>query len=183
MFWTWSNSWIFYGCNYRYMFNLYSYRIQKEINSGGDCIEKLFYLSGGMGMFGKERFKDCNEWRENIKTRIELITDGRAKCCNPNDHFNFLDDYGYKSQKEIMNFELYKIRNSNALIVNFNDPKSIGTACEMAVASENRIPIFGLCENGEENIIHPWLKEFCERIFTDREELILYIIRHYVNNT
>ena len=136
-----------------------------------------------MGLFGKERFDESNEWRLDIKRRVEENSNNKVKCCNPNDHFNFLDDYGYKTQREIMNFELHKIRNSNALIVNFNDPKSIGSACEMAVASENRIPIIGLCENGEENIIHPWLKEFCERIFTDREELILYMIRHYVNNT
>lgn len=135
-----------------------------------------------MGLFGKEQFDKCNDWRLDIKTLIEEGNNGKAKCCNPNDHFNFLDDCGYKTQREIMDFELYKIRNSNALIVNFNDPKSIGSACEMAVAFENRIPIIGLCENREENIIHPWLKEFCERIFTDREELILYMIKHYVND-
>lgn len=108
-----------------------------------------------MGLFGKERFDESNEWRLDIKRRVEENSNNKVKCCNPNDHFNFLDDYGYKTQREIMNFELHKIRNSNALIVNFNDPKSIGSACEMAVASENRIPIIGLCENGEENIIHP----------------------------
>lgn len=135
-----------------------------------------------MGLFGKEQFDEANEWRLDIKRRVEENSNNKVKCCNPNDHFNFLDDYGYKSQKEIMNFELYKIRNSNALIVNFNDPKSIGSACEMAVASENKIPIIGLCENGEEKIIHPWLKEFCERIFTEREELVLYMFKHYVND-
>ncbi len=135
-----------------------------------------------MGLFGKERFDESNEWRLDIKRRVEENSNNKVKCCNPNDHFNFLDDYGYKTQREIMNFELHKIRNSNALIVNFNDPKSIGSACEMAVASENRIPIIGLCENGEENIIHPWLKEFCERIFTNREELVLYMFKHYIND-
>ena len=135
-----------------------------------------------MGLFGKERFDESNEWRLDIKRRVEENSYNKLKCCNPNDHFNFLDDYGYKTQREIMNFELHKIRNSNALIVNFNDPKSIGSACEMAVASENRIPIIGLCENGEENIIHPWLKEFCERIFTNREELVLYMFKHYIND-
>lgn len=135
-----------------------------------------------MGLFGKERFDESNEWRLDIKRRVEENSNNKLKCCNPNDHFNFLDDYGYKTQREIMNFELHKIRNSNALIVNFNDPKSIGSACEMAVASENRIPIIGLCENGEENIIHPWLKEFCERIFTNREELVLYMFKHYIND-
>lgn len=143
---------------------------------------KKFYLCGGMGTFGKERFDDSNEWRVDIKSQIEEISAGKIKCCNPNDHFNFLNESDYDSQKEIMNYDLYKVRNSDAIIVNFNDPKSIGSACEMAIAFDRRIPIIGLCENGEEDSLHPWLKEFCERIFTDREELVLYLIQHYIND-
>lgn len=135
-----------------------------------------------MGIFGKERFAEANEWRIDIKNQIDYISNGRVKCCNPNDHFNFLDDTEYECQREIMNYDLYKVRHVCCIITNFNDPKSIGSACEMAIAHELKIPIIGLCENGEEKFLHPWLKEFCERIFTDREELILYIIKHYIND-
>lgn len=143
-------------------------------------ISKVFYLCGGMGLFWKERFNEGNEWRVDIKDRIEQISNGKVKCCNPNDYFNFLDRSTYESDKEVMEFDLYKVRNSDLVIVNFNDPKSIGSACEMAMAYELKIPIIGLCENGEEKILHPWLKEFCNRVFTDREELILYVTKHYV---
>lgn len=135
-----------------------------------------------MGLFGKEHFDKSNEWRVDIKNQIEELSDGKIKCCNPNDHFNFLSDKDYKTQREVMNYDLFKVRNSSAIIVNFNDHKSIGSACEMAIAFENKIPIIGLYENGEENNLHPWLKEFCERIFDDREELILYMIKHYIND-
>ena len=135
-----------------------------------------------MGIFGKERFDESNEWRLDIKNQVEEISDGKVKCCNPNDHFNFLDDSNYISQRETMNYDLHRVRNSSALIVNFNDPTSIGSACEMAIAFERRIPILGLCENEEEDNLHPWLKEFCDRIFTDREELIFYLIQHYIND-
>lgn len=143
-------------------------------------ISKIFYLAGGMGLFGKDRFDEGNTWRVDIKDRIEQISNGKVKCCNPNDHFNFLDRNTYESEREIMEYDLHRVRNSDLIIVNFNDPKSIGTACELAIAHELKIQIIGLCENDEENYLHPWLKEFCCRIFTDREELILYVTKHYI---
>ncbi len=134
-----------------------------------------------MGIFGKEKFNEANEWRTYIKWKIEDASKGKVNCINPNDHFNFLDDTGYKNQREVMEYDLWAVRRSNLVIVNFNDPKSIGSACEMAIAYERRIHIIGLCERNEENTLHPWLKEFCNRIFNDREELIAYVIKHYID--
>lgn len=142
-------------------------------------ISKIFYLSGGISLFGNKDFEKSNEWRKDIKCKIENISNGKVVCFNPNDHFNFIDTDLYESQKEIMEYELYKIRKADCIIVNFNHPGSIGTACELSVAHELKIPIIGLCENGEEKLLHPWLKEFCSRIFTDREELILYIMKNF----
>lgn len=112
-------------------------------------ISKVFYLCGEMGLYGKEHFEETNIWRVNIKNQIEEISAGKVKCCNPNDLFNFLSNKDYKTQREIMNYDLFKVRNSDLVIVNFNDPKSIGSACEMAIAFEHKIPIIGLCENGK----------------------------------
>lgn len=134
-----------------------------------------------MGLFGKERFHESNEWRVDLKNQFEELSNRECIFINPNDHFCFLDDTTYKSEREIMEYDLYKVRSSDLLIVNFNDPKSIGSACEMAIAYDKRIPIIGLCENGEESNLHPWLKCFCNRIFADREELVLYVIQHYIN--
>lgn len=144
-------------------------------------MSKVFYLCGGMAKFGKERFDEANEWRIDIKNQIEQISEGKVKCCNPNQHFNFLNETTYKSDRETMEYDLHRVRHSNVIIVNFNDPNSIGSACEMAIAHELKIPIVGLCENGEEKLLHPWLKEFCTRIFIDREELVLYLVQHYMN--
>ena len=135
-----------------------------------------------MGKFGKERFDEGNEWRVDMKTFFEDCSDGRIVVVNPNDHFNFLDDFAYESDREIMNYDLFKVRKSDLIIVNFNDPKSIGSASEMAVAYDKAIPIIGLCEHGEEEELHPWLKCFCDRIFTDREELKIYTMNHYVGD-
>jgi hypothetical protein len=146
---------------------------------GGFMSDIKVYLCGGMCKFGKDRFKESNEWRIDIKNKLEELCQ-RVSCCNPNEHFSFLDLDKYKSEREVMELDLHKLTNANVVLVNFNDPESIGSACELAIAYHNRIPILGLCENGEEEILHPWLKNFCNRIFTDREELVLYFISHYI---
>lgn len=135
------------------------------------------YLCGGMGKFGKENFDIGNEWRAYFKEKIE---DGYIDTyvCNPNDHFNFKDERDFISDHEVMEYDLYKVRNSDLVVVNFNDPQSIGSAMELAIAYEKKIPILGLCEHNEE--LHPWLKTVCNRIFTDREELFLYLGKHYL---
>lgn len=143
---------------------------------------KRIYLCGGMGAFGKDRFDEANKWRKCIKHDIEKFGEGKVKCCNPNDHFNFIEPDGYETEREIMEYDLHRVRHSDMLIVNFNDPKSIGSACEMAVAHELKIPIIGLCENGEEESLHPWLKEFCCRIFTNMIDLVYYVFQHYVSD-
>lgn len=136
-----------------------------------------------MSNFGKERYNESNEWRVYIKNKLEDFGDGRVKCMNPNDHFNYLDcsSYDYEEEREVMEYDLYRVRESDLIIVNFNDPKSIGSAAEMAIAYDRRIPILGLAENDESNDIHPWLKYFCNRIFVYREDLIFYILKHYIN--
>ncbi|MDE7308699.1 MAG: nucleoside 2-deoxyribosyltransferase [Lachnospiraceae bacterium] len=138
------------------------------------------FLSGGMGKFGKERFDEGNEWRVDLKERLEDICNNyRVHCINPNDYYSFLDDKNYDSQLEIMRFDLDKVRKSEIVIANFNDPESLGSMAEITVAYERNIPVLGLCENHEE--IHPWAKEMCNKIFTDRESLVLYIMGYYLD--
>lgn len=144
-------------------------------------INKYFiYLCGGMGSFGKERFNESNEWRVDIKEKLEDISGGKVVAINPNDHFSFLNDSNI-NEREVMEYDLHRVRESDLIIVNFNDPKSIGSAAEMAIAYDRRIPILGLCEDCEAEELHPWLREFCNKIFTDREELLLYVCKHYIN--
>lgn len=144
---------------------------------------KLFkiYLCGGMTKFGAENFCIGNSWRVCIKAALESYEcNYRVFCCNPNDYYNFLDDTTYDSQKEIMNFDIYRLVNSDLIIVNYNDPYSIASACEIAIAHDHRIPIIGLCENGEETKLHPWLKEMTHKMFTDRNELLDYVRNYYL---
>lgn len=136
------------------------------------------YLCGGMGKFGKENFDIGNEWR--VYFQYKFSDHQTVSVCNPNLHFNFKDETDYKSNREIMEYDLYRVKKSDLIIVNFNDPLSIGSAMELAIAYEKRIPILGLCENNENMELHPWLKEVCNRIFAEREELFLYTVKHYL---
>ena len=97
---------------------------------------------------------------------------------NPVNHIEELNPYKM-NEKQAMDYDLNMLRNSDLVIVNLNNPKSIGTACELTLAYEKRIPILGLNEDGQE--IHPWVENFCSKIFDNWEAMITYFIEHYVN--
>lgn len=119
-------------------------------------------------------FHDSNAWRQQIQNDFQYDS---VQVINPNDFFNF-QHKDYESEREVRNFDLNMLRNSNLVIVNFNKPDSIGTAQELAIAHELHIPVLGLNDNRSE--IHPWLKECCDRIFDSMNELIEYVNFYYV---
>lgn len=133
-------------------------------------------------------YEEQNKYRVKIKQKLESHEGAvKASVCNPVDYFTF-EEVRHQSQKEIMEFDLNKVRNSDLLIVNFNDPRSLGTMAELAIAYEHRIPIIGLNEqyslNGLEMVfseLHPWQQEMSSRIFNDIDELIEYVINFYLN--
>ena len=140
------------------------------------------YLAGGMQNFGKENFSESNFWRVHIEQELTKLDYGvKTKICNPNNYYSFEDNIPrYSTLREVMEFDLNKVRNSKLIIVNFNDVKSLGTMAELAIAYEHRIPVIGLCAEESCSILHPWQKEMCNRIFTDIDDLIEYVIEYYV---
>lgn len=134
------------------------------------------YLAGGMQNLS---FDVSNIWRNNvIKSFKNVYSYSNVKCINPNDYYNF-KEITYDSQHEVMDFDLYKVRHSDLVIVNLNDVKSIGTAMELAVAHENGIPIIGL--NEEHNELHPWESCMCNKIFHNMQKMVRYIADYYLN--
>lgn len=136
------------------------------------------YLSGGMGSLS---FEEQSKWRNQV---INAIKFGEYHCekkpifFNPVDFYNF-KEVRYKSEREVMEFDLNALRRSDLVIVNFNDPKSIGTACELAIAKELRIPVIGINKDGGE--LHPWLVEFTTRMCDDIREAVEHVIDFYLN--
>lgn len=134
-----------------------------------------------MNKFGKDNFEEGNKWRKYcIDTLANYECDYKVKVVNPNDYFNFKEEPPtYKSQKEIMEFDLNKVRHSDLIIVNFNDMWSLGTMSEIAIAYERRIPVIGL--DVDKQSLHPWQIEMCTRIFDDIDEMLDYVENFYLS--
>lgn len=130
---------------------------------------KQFYLAGGMA--GMD-FKESNNWRVKLQSALLDI----AKVINPNDFYSF-EETLHDSEREVRNFDLNCVRHSDLIIVNFNQPNSIGTAQELAIANELRIPVVGL--NEAHHDLHPWLVECVDKMFDNMNDLIAYVREYY----
>ena len=132
-------------------------------------------MAGGMAGLSVE---EQMEWRNDIKKRINnSLIHYPTYFFQPPYYYQPDGDY-HRSEREAFLFDLNRLRHSDVVIVNFNVLKSIGTAMELAVAHENRIPVIGLNEN--KNELHPWLYECCTRICETREELVRHIVDFYL---
>lgn len=135
------------------------------------------YLAGGMSNLN---FQEQNDWRIKVKRRLETHScDYNVKCINPVDFYNSYDSTTYDSDLEVMNFDLHKVKNSNLIIMNFNDMKSLGTMAELAIAYDRGIPVIGLNESGQQ--LHPWQYSMTSKIFNNMEDMLKYIYKYYLN--
>ena len=135
------------------------------------------YLSGGMSSLS---FEEQTKWRLQIENAIkygEYDIEKKVNFFSPPNYYNF-EEVRHKSEREVMEFDLNALRKSDLVIVNFNDPKSIGTAAELILAKEYRIPVVGFGANDKE--IHPWLLECCTRMCDNIREVVDYIVEFYL---
>ena len=136
-----------------------------------------FYLAGGMTDLS---YEDQNNWRTYVKKKLEgYECDYKIKCINPVDYYNIYDSTLYDSDLEVMQFDLYNVKTSNLIIMNFNDMKSLGSMAELAIAYERGIPVIGL--NEKEQQLHPWQYSMCSKIFNNMDDMLDYIKRYYLN--
>lgn len=138
----------------------------------------LIYLAGGMSGL---TFEEQNLWRSKIKNSIlygEYEYEYKPLFFCPPLYYNF-EEKRHNNEKEVMNFDLNRLRKSDLVIVNFNSPNSIGTAMEIAIAYEHRIPIVGINENNVE--LHPWLEESVTRMCYNLREAIKHVVEYYLN--
>lgn len=136
------------------------------------------YLSGAMGSLSME---EQSKWRSQIINAIKFggyEYEKKPVFFNPVCHYNF-EEKRHKSEREIVEFDLNAVRNSDLVIVNFNDPKSIGTCSELAIAYDRRIPIIGI--NKDKLELHPWLECFCIRMCDDIREAVEYTVDFFLN--
>lgn len=135
------------------------------------------YLSGGMSGLSME---EQNKWRLQVINAIKYNNECEKKPVffNPVDHYNFEEQY-HKSEREIFEYDLYNLRKSDVVIVNFNNPSSIGTAAELILAKEYHIPVIAFGVDGKD--IHSWLLECCTRVCDDLREAVSHVVDYYLN--
>lgn len=136
------------------------------------------YLSGGMGNISME---EQSKWRKQVINAIKFgdyHCEKKAVFFNPVDYYNF-EEKRHKSEREIVEFDLNAVRNSDLIIVNFNDPKSLGTCAELAIAYDRHIPIIGI--NKDKLELHPWLTEFTMRMCDSLREAVEYTVDYFLN--
>lgn len=136
------------------------------------------YLSGGMSGL---TFEEQTKWRNQIKNAIrfgDYDLGCNVKFFDPVLYYNFEEKH-HKTEREVFEFDLHNVKKSDLVVVNFNSPKSIGTAMELMLAKENNIPVIGLKnKDGEE--LHPWLVECVTRMCDDMRELVDHIVEYYL---
>lgn len=140
------------------------------------------YLSGSItgvksrnGVLNRFYLKEIFEDNSNVykyKYKVDVF--------NPIEHFNYIDKTNYKNEKQIMRYELDRLRKSDLVIVDFHNPNSLGTMAELAIAYEHKIPIIGFNPTLKE--LHPWIVEMCDVIFDYNElsELEEYVQNNYL---
>lgn len=143
------------------------------------------YLAGGMsGLTDNEQIK----WRVQIKNAITLSDFDLKKTPEffiPPEYYQIKENKlnlnidKEKYEREAMKFDLYNLRKSDLVIVNFNSPKSIGTAMELMLAKEHHIPVVGLNKINYE--LHPWLCECCLHIFNSTRDLVEFVVKYYLS--
>jgi nucleoside 2-deoxyribosyltransferase len=130
---------------------------------------------------GSLDLEEQSKWRKQVINAIlfgDYHWEKKPIFFNPVDYYNFTD-VKYKSDREVVEFDLNALRHSDLVIVNFNDPKSLGTCAELAIAYEMRIPIIGINKGNVE--LHPWLVEFTTRMCDDIREAVSHVVEFYLN--
>lgn len=137
------------------------------------------YLAGSMT---GTNFSDQIWWRTEFANQLKdkIYTwglDVKYHIFNPLFYYN-LEYKSEKSDREVFEFDIHKLKKCDLIVANLNKQHSIGTCMEVAIARDNGIPVIGLYENKEE--LHPWLAECCIRVCDSMEELVDYVFHYYM---
>ena len=136
---------------------------------------KHIYLSGGMSNLS---LVEQLSWRTKFQQLADnFISEHHIECFIPPYYYNYENKLP-ESEREAFEYDLYRLRHSDIVVANFNVPKSIGTAYEIAIAWEHRIPIVGINTTNEE--LHPWLVESCLKVFPSIESAAKYVEEYLI---
>lgn len=134
-------------------------------------MKKKIYLSGALEIYGMTYYSDPKKWCNRVKEYFNTYSDNFI-CISPIDYYSNKTNYD-KKEKEIFNFVLRKIMESNIILVNLDNIKhSVETYDEIFYAYLHNKPIIGFFEHistnekGLKSFIHPWKYIQIDRIET-----------------
>ena len=141
--------------------------------------KRIIYLAGAMGCYGA--FAEYpKKWRDDVKEYFKKYSDNFT-CISPTDYFEIGANY-HQSEKEVMRFDMRKVRESDIVLVNLKDLNlSLGTSDEILYAFIRGIPVIGFSEEGNESDIHAWKIEQIDRIEYGKDSMqkAMEYIRNY----
>lgn len=137
--------------------------------------DKKFYLCGKMSGMSPE---ESNEWKERFIGKMIDYGIYKIEFVNPYNYYNY-ENHMHKTEKEIMLWELRKVRECDLLVVNLDRiNESVGGVFEIIEAHNNGIGVIGINENRYE--VHPWIMEYVERVEDNFYDLCSYIAKYYM---
>lgn len=135
---------------------------------------KSVYLIGAMQIYGKKSEK-AKTWRNKAKEYFSKYCLD-FECVSPTDYYEYGSNYR-KSEREVMRFDLRKVRESDVMLVNLRDIRqSIESCDEIFYAYMLGKPIIGFIEKdltGDKLVdyVHGWKYEQIDRIETGENAL------------
>ncbi len=138
------------------------------------------YLAGKMSGLNKN---DYCKWRSELTDALidkSFLVGSLIQIINPTDYFDF-DDMDRHLEKEVMQFDLNMVRQSDIVIVNVSGvSSSIGTAIELYEANRLNIPVIAYTEGDVADDVHPWIENCFSTVQMSKDELIDYIRDFYM---
>lgn len=134
------------------------------------------FLSGGMTGLTEE---EASGWRTSFKLN-NIIQDSPFIFIDPTYYYFPTDKTTQEYEKEAMEYDLYWVKHSDLIVVNFNSLSSIGTAQEIMLAYTLNKPIIGMIEEDKYDQLHPWYKEECIKIFKYKPDKLEDIINEII---
>ena len=136
------------------------------------------------GKMGGTSYAEQMEWRRRIDHEIIIRRNhASVKFVHPPLYYNY-ERKLHHSEREIMEFSLAKVRQSDIVVVNLDGiNSSVGSCYEIATAisvnnfGDKHIFIIGI---GDDSNVHPWIKDSlsrCEKdIISAAEYIAAYLI-------
>jgi hypothetical protein len=122
------------------------------------------------------------EWRNTIQRMIEFRTNRKVTFIHPPMFYGYHDNL-HKSEREIRDWELKQICESDIVIVNLDgimlsvgSHMELGAVCGANIAGNKQIMVVGFGKSDE--LLHPWIELGMLRYEEDMVDAVDYIAKY-----